>query len=89
MTDPKPASESEGADLSHFEKTLEELETLVRKLEQGELPLEESLKAFERGVRLTRECQESLRAAEQRVEQVVQNEAGDIEQRPFTDDSDT
>ncbi len=85
MTDPQPATESESVDLSRFEQTLEELETLVRKLEQGELSLEESLKAFERGVRLTRECQTSLRAAEQRVEQVTRNEAGEIERRPFSD----
>ena len=87
MTDPQTATESEGADLSRFEQTLEELETLVRKLEQGELSLEESLKAFERGVRLTRECQASLRAAEQRVEQVTRTDTGDIERRPFSDES--
>ncbi len=80
---------SASTDLSRFEETLQELETLVRRLEQGEMPLEESLKAFERGVRLTRECQQSLRAAEQRVEQVMENEQGELEQRPFSEDSDT
>ncbi len=76
-------------DLSRFEETLQELETLVRRLEQGELPLEESLKAFERGVHLTRECQQSLRAAEQRVEQVMENEQGELEQQPFSEDTST
>ena len=80
---------SAATDLSRFEETLQELETLVRRLEQGEMPLEESLKAFERGVRLTRECQQSLRAAEQRVEQVMENEQGELQQRPFSEDSDT
>lgn len=80
---------SAATDLSRFEETLQELETLVRKLEQGELPLEESLKAFERGVRLTRECQQSLSAAEQRVEQVMENEQGELAQRPFSEDGDT
>jgi exodeoxyribonuclease VII small subunit len=51
-----------------FEKSLRELEALVEKLEHGELPLEEALKHFERGVALTRECQTALKAAEARVE---------------------
>lgn len=51
-----------------FERALRELESLVEKLEHGELPLEESLRHFERGVALTRECQAALKAAEARVE---------------------
>ncbi len=51
-----------------FEKALSELETLVENLERGELPLEETLKQFERGIELTRSCQKALQAAEQRVE---------------------
>ena len=51
-----------------FEKSLAELEALVERLEGGELPLEESLKAFERGVALTRECQVALEAAQARVD---------------------
>jgi exodeoxyribonuclease VII small subunit len=51
-----------------FEKTLKELEALVENLERGDLPLEESLKAFERGIALTRACQEALKEAEQKVE---------------------
>lgn len=51
-----------------FEQALRELETLVERLEQGDLPLEESLRHFERGVALTRECQTALKAAEARVE---------------------
>ncbi len=58
-----------------FEKTLEELEAIVARLEAGELPLEESVKAFERGVALTRSCQKALEAAEQKVEKLL-SEAG-------------
>jgi exodeoxyribonuclease VII small subunit len=51
-----------------FEQALAELEALVARLERGDLPLEEALKTFERGVELTRHCQGSLKAAQQRVE---------------------
>jgi exodeoxyribonuclease VII small subunit len=50
-----------------FEKALAELERIVAELEQGDLPLEASLKAFERGIELTRLCQKELAAAEQKV----------------------
>lgn len=53
---------------------------------RGELSLEQSLAAFERGVKLTRECQQALKTAEQRVEQLVQNSDGSLEARPFTPD---
>ena len=72
--------------IADFEKSLDELEKLVRDLEQGELSLEQSLAAFERGVKLTRECQSALKAAEQRVEQLVQNSDGSLETRPFSAD---
>lgn len=54
-----------------FEKSLKELEALVEKMEQGDLGLEESLKQFERGVELSRACQQSLREAEQKVEMLM------------------
>ncbi|MEN9503207.1 MAG: hypothetical protein RI964_2492 [Pseudomonadota bacterium] len=53
-----------------FETAMAELETLVQRMESGELSLEASLKEFERGVQLTRFCQEALKAAEQRVKLV-------------------
>lgn len=56
----------------NFEAALQQLETLVNQLEQGDLSLEESLKAFEQGVRLTRDCQQKLSAAEQKVQQLSQ-----------------
>ena len=51
-----------------FEQSLTELEALVAKLEQGDVPLEEALETFERGVALTRQCQAALRTAQQKVE---------------------
>ncbi len=51
-----------------FETAMRDLEELVQRLEHGELPLEESLAAFERGVMLTRACQSALKEAEQKVE---------------------
>ncbi len=80
------ASEQGATSIADFEKSLDELEKLVRDLEQGELSLEQSLTAFERGVKLTRECQQALKNAEQRVEQLVQNSDGSLETRPFTPD---
>ena len=61
-----------------FENALEELEALVTAMEDGELSLEESLQAFEKGIKLTRECQSALKQAEQKV-QVLINENGDTE----------
>jgi len=57
-----------GVSAIDFEKTLGDLESIVERLEQGDLPLDESLKAFERGVELTRQCQAALKQAEQKVE---------------------
>lgn len=51
----------------NFEKTLAELEQLVEKMEKGDLSLEESLKYFERGILLTKACQQALSEAEQKV----------------------
>ena len=52
----------------NFETALEELETLVERMEEGESSLEDSLKDFERGIELTRSCQTALAEAEQKVE---------------------
>ncbi len=54
-----------------FEQALAELEGLVERLERGDLPLEDALKTFERGVELTRHCQSSLKAAQQKVETLL------------------
>lgn len=61
----KPATEA--SPVAHFEQSLDELELLVDKMEQGEMSLEESLAAYERGVGLYRRCQTALEQAELRV----------------------
>jgi len=61
-----------------FEQALEQLEDLVTAMEEGELSLEESLEAFEKGVKLTRECQTALKKAEQKV-QILLDDDGNTE----------
>jgi len=70
-----------------FERRMQELEALVELLEDGDLPLEESLRAFEKGVRLTRECQKALSSAEQRVQMLIE-ENGELTEAPFSVDDD-
>jgi len=60
-----------------FEQSLKELESLVEKMEQGDLSLEDSLSHFERGVQLSRACQTALREAEQKVEILMQKNGQD------------
>lgn len=55
-----------------FEQALKELEAIVERLEQGDATLEESLRQFERGIVLTRTCQQALKAAEQKVEILIE-----------------
>ena len=59
-----------------FETSLEALEEIVHKLEQGDLALEESLVLFEQGIRLSRECQERLSQAERRIELLLRDQQG-------------
>ena len=73
--------------LPDFEQSLAELEALVAKLEQGDVPLEEALKTFERGVALTRQCQSALRNAQQKVE-VLLARNGEESIEPFADGED-
>ena len=73
---------TEKTDLGGLEKTLEELEALVTRLEAGDLPLEQALKEFERGVKLTRACQTALQEAEQKVEILLKKTAS-AEPSPF------
>ena len=61
-----PQTPAQASDTPDFERALSELESLVERLERGDLPLEEALKTFERGVELTRHCQTSLKAAQQK-----------------------
>lgn len=61
-----------------FEKSLAELEDIVAKLENGDLPLESSLELFEAGIRLSRECRERLSSAERRIEILLKDASGDL-----------
>ncbi len=71
----------------NFEESLSALEDLVSAMEDGELSLEESLQAFEKGIKLTRECQSALQKAEQKV-QILIAENGNPEPIDFDADSD-
>lgn len=66
-----------------FEAALAELESIVHKLEQGDLSLEESLRQFERGVALTRNCQKALRQAEQRIRVLTRSSDGEMVEQDF------
>lgn len=70
-----------------FEATLEQLETLVGQMEGGDLSLEDSLAAFEKGVKLTRQAQARLNEAEQRVS-ILMEEQGELVEADFEDDDD-
>jgi exodeoxyribonuclease VII small subunit len=79
----KPAGKTERSKMNtsskrqpDLEKSLTELEKIVAELEEGDIPLEQALKQFEKGVKLSRDCQSALQAAEQRVK-ILMN--GDLE----------
>lgn len=68
----------------NFESSLKELEDLVARMEQGDISLEESLRHFERGIVLSRICQQALQDAEQKV-QILTDQKGKLEPVPFGD----
>ncbi len=73
--------------MARFEESLQKLEGIVQKLEQGELTLEDSVKLFEEGMRLSTACQRELDAAEGRVQQLVSRSDEAPKTEPFpTDD---
>jgi exodeoxyribonuclease VII small subunit len=69
-----------------FERALAELEGIVQRLEKGELPLEDSLVAFERGIGLVRQLSQRLQEVEQRVEVLLKTDAGKLVLRPAQKD---
>ncbi|MBL4865829.1 MAG: exodeoxyribonuclease VII small subunit [Pseudomonadales bacterium] len=69
----------------HFEKAITELENIVEQMEEGDLSLEASLKTFEAGIKLTRECQNALQKAEQKV-QILIEESGEEQLVEFQED---
>ncbi len=71
-----------------FEQAMARLEAIVGELEKGDLPLEESLKIFEEGIRLSKSCLKVLEEAERKVEVLVQDKNGKKELRAFSPDDD-
>jgi exodeoxyribonuclease VII small subunit len=71
-------ADSNNADIAKmsFERAIEDLETIVKRLEEGKVPLEESVAIYERGEALKRRCEELLRQAEARVERITLDSSG-------------
>lgn len=67
----------------NFEEALKRLEGLVAKLEAGDLSLEQALEVFEEGVRLSRHCSRRLNEAQKRINILLRNQEGQLEERPF------
>lgn len=70
----------------NFESKLNQLETLVDEMEKGTLSLEDSLKAFEDGIKITRECQQALKEAELKVEMLTKDSKAPVNFEPETDE---
>ena len=66
----------------NFENALSELEQLVETMENGELPLEQALKQFEKGIALAGQCQQALQNADQKVTQLIEKN-GELLEKPF------
>lgn len=73
---------------TNFEDSLNELEQIVEALETGGLSLDESLKAFEKGVRITKDCQQALDKAEQKVSVLTRDSNGEISAAPLDEADD-
>ena len=69
-----------------FEDALTRLEEIVERLEEGDLPLEESLSAFEEGIKLSRVCAKLLNEAERKVEILTKGEDGQLIAEPFEEE---
>jgi exodeoxyribonuclease VII small subunit len=72
-----------------FEEALQDLETIVQRLEDGNLSLDESLALFEEGIKLSRLCSQRLDEAEKKVEILLKNENGSLSRQPFEPEEDS
>ncbi|GMV99136.1 MAG: hypothetical protein AMXMBFR84_02750 [Candidatus Hydrogenedentota bacterium] len=70
-----------------FEKDLDRLEQIVAELEAGELPLDDSLKRFEEGIKLAKRCEAALTQAEKKIEILLRNTEGELEAASFEDEA--
>jgi len=69
-----------------FETALARLEEIVQELEKGDLPLEQSLKFFEEGIKLSRICNKRLEEAERKVEILLKDKSGNMVAKPFEEE---
>lgn len=69
--------------MATFEESLKQLETIVDQLERGDLPLEDSIKLFEQGVKLSSACKQELDAAEGKVQVLIKQRDGSMKAEPF------
>jgi len=74
--------------IKNFEKSLDQLEDIVRNMEQGDLSLEQSLDSFERGITLAKECQSALNQAELRIKQLVIADDDSVQETDFNQNQD-
>ena len=84
---PTPAKKPEAAKKPDFESSLARLEEIVRKLENANLSLDEAMKMFEEGVKLSRDCQEYLQQAEGKVEILLKKAGAEMAAEPFDPES--
>ena len=66
-----------------FEENIKELEEIIKKLESGEVSLDEMLKLYEEGIQRTRECTQQLKKAEQKITILVKGSDGELAEKPF------
>lgn len=79
-----PENQAKSESVPSFEAAFEQLQQIVKRMESGEFNLEQALRSFEEGVKLTRICQEHLSSAEQRIEILTKASAeGRVEFQPF------
>jgi exodeoxyribonuclease VII small subunit len=72
-----------------FEEALDKLEKIVEELEEGNLPLEETLKKFEEGIKLSRLCEKKLKGAQKKVAMLTRDKEGNLKEVPFAGQTDT
>ncbi len=69
--------------MATFEESLKQLETIVGQLERGDLPLEDSIRMFEEGMRLSSQCKQELDSAESKVQILLKQRDGSLKPEPF------
>jgi len=76
-------SENNAIETMNFEQALGELETIVRNLETGQAPLEDSITAYERGIELKKHCEKKLKDAQAKIEKITIDKEGEAKTEPF------